>query len=113
MGVNLRILQGRTLVRPIFIISGDKAMKDKPLLTIGMIFRNDIRCLERCLKALEPLRAAIPCELIMADTGSDDGSREVVECYADILFDFPWIFCSCTECGSGQGVGNMVSVCRY
>ena len=63
----------------------------KPLLTIGMIFRDDIRCIERCLKALQPLRDAVPCELIMADTGSADGSREVAERYADVVFDFPWI----------------------
>lgn len=62
-----------------------------PLLSIGMIFKNEIRCLERCLKSLQPLRDAISCELVMADTGSDDGSREVAERYADILIDFPWI----------------------
>ncbi len=61
-----------------------------PLLTIGMIFKNDIRCLERCLKALEPLRRALSCELVMADTGSVDGSREIAERYADVIFDFPW-----------------------
>ena len=63
----------------------------KPLLSIGIIFKNEIRCLERCLKSLENLRKAIPCELVMADTGSDDGSRAVAEKYADILFDFPWV----------------------
>ncbi len=63
----------------------------KPLLSIGMIFRDDIRCLERCLKSLQPLRDAVPCELVMADTGSVDGSREVAEQYADILIDFPWV----------------------
>ena len=63
----------------------------KPLLSIGMIFKNEIRCLERCMKSLEPLRQAVSCELVMADTGSDDGSREIAEKYADILFDFPWI----------------------
>ncbi len=67
----------------------DKKMK--PLLTIGIIFRNDSRCLERCLKALAPLREAVPCELIMADTGSEDGSREIAAHYAEVLFDFPWI----------------------
>lgn len=66
-------------------------MKQQPLLSIGMIFKNEIRCLERCLKSMEPLRAAIPCELVMADTGSTDGSREVAAKYADILFDFPWV----------------------
>lgn len=63
----------------------------KPLLSIGMIFKNEIRCLERCLKSLQPLREAVSCELVMADTGSDDGSREVAERYADILIDFPWV----------------------
>lgn len=63
----------------------------KPVLTIGMIVKNEIRCLERCLKALQPLRDAVPCELIIADTGSDDGTREIAEKYADLVFDFPWI----------------------
>lgn len=63
----------------------------QPLVTIGIIFKNNIRSIERCLEALRPLREAAPCELIMADTGSTDGSREVAERYADILFDFPWI----------------------
>ena len=63
----------------------------KPFLSIGIIFKNEIRCLERCLKSLTPLRDAVGCELVMADTGSDDGSRAVAEKYADILFDFPWI----------------------
>ena len=60
-------------------------------LSIGMIFKNESRCLERCLQSLQPLRRAVPCELVMADTGSTDGSREIAERYADVLFDFPWI----------------------
>ena len=32
----------------------------KVLLSIGIIFRNDIRSIERCLQALEPLRRAGP-----------------------------------------------------
>lgn len=63
----------------------------KPLLSIGIIFKNEIRCIERCLKSLQPLREAIPCEVVMADTGADDGSREIAEKYADILINFPWI----------------------
>lgn len=63
----------------------------KPVLSIGIIFKNEIRCLERCLKSLRPLREAVPCQLVMADTGSDDGSREIAEQYADVLIDFPWI----------------------
>ena len=67
-------------------------MKEQtPVLSIGIIFKNEIRCLERCLKSLQPLQKAVSCELVMADTGSMDGSREIAEKYADILFDFPWI----------------------
>lgn len=62
-----------------------------PLLSIGIIFKNEIRCLERCLKSLQPLRDALPCELVMADTGATDGSRAVADRYADIVFDFPWV----------------------
>ena len=63
----------------------------KPLLTIGLIVKDEIRCIERCLKALQPLREAVPCEVIVADTGSTDGTRKVAEQYADLVFDFPWI----------------------
>lgn len=66
-------------------------MATAPLLSIGMIFKNEERCLERCLKSLEPLRKTIPCELIMADTGAEDGSRAIAERYADEVFDFTWI----------------------
>ena len=63
---------------------------ERPLLSIGMIVKNEIRCIEKCLQALQPLRDAVPCQLVIADTGSTDGTREVAEQYADILFDFPW-----------------------
>ena len=63
----------------------------KILLSAAIIFKNEIRCLERCLKAFQPLRSIIPFEIVMADTGSDDGSREIAEKYADIVIDFPWI----------------------
>ena len=50
-------------------------MTTAPLLSIGIIFKNEERCIERCLQSLEALRQAIPCELVMADTGAEDGSR--------------------------------------
>lgn len=66
-------------------------MTNLPLLSIGMIVKNESRCLEKCLKALEPVRNAIPCELIIADTGSIDNTKEIAQKYADLVFDFTWV----------------------
>lgn len=66
-------------------------MVKKPVLSIGMIVKNEMRCLERCLKSLEPLRQAIPCQLVIADTGSTDGTQEIAKQYADVFFEFEWI----------------------
>lgn len=63
----------------------------KPMLSIGMIVKNEEQRLEKCLKALQPLRDAVPCELVIADTGSTDGTRAIAEQYADLVFDFPWV----------------------
>ncbi|MBR2877027.1 MAG: glycosyltransferase family 2 protein, partial [Clostridia bacterium] len=63
----------------------------QPLLSIGMIVKNEERSLEKCLNALAPLRQAIPCELIIADTGSTDNTREIASRYADVIFDFEWV----------------------
>ncbi len=63
----------------------------QPLLSIGMIVKNEERSLENCLKALTPLRQTIPCELVIADTGSTDKTKEIAGKYADILFDFKWV----------------------
>ena len=60
-------------------------------LSVAIIFKNDARCIERCLKSLQPLKEAVSCEIVMADTGSTDGSREIAERYADVVFDFEWV----------------------
>lgn len=60
-------------------------------LSVAIIFKNEIRCIERCLKSLVPLKERCSCEIVMADTGATDGSRAVAEQYADVLIDFPWI----------------------
>ena len=60
-------------------------------LSVAIIFKNEMRCLERCLKSLQPLRERLSLQIVMADTGSTDGSHAVAERYADLLFDFPWV----------------------
>lgn len=61
------------------------------ILSIGLIVKNEARSLEQCLQALTPLRERIPCEVVIADTGSTDATKEIAARYADQLFDFPWI----------------------
>ena len=62
-----------------------------PRLSVAIIFRDEFRCIERCLRSLAPLREHLSCEIVMADTGSRDGSRAIAEHWADTVFDFPWI----------------------
>lgn len=64
--------------------------QEKLCLSIGMIVKNEEAILEECLQALEPLRRAVPSELIIADTGSTDRTIEIAEKYADTLFQIPW-----------------------
>lgn len=64
--------------------------QEKLCLSIGMIVKNEEAILEKCLQSLEPLRKAVPSELIIADTGSTDRTMEIAEKYADTLFQIPW-----------------------
>lgn len=64
--------------------------KKTPVLSIGMIVKNEEKRLERCLRALQPLRDALPCELLIADTGSTDSTHSIAERYADTVLDVEW-----------------------
>lgn len=66
-------------------------LQGQPLLSIGMIVKNEEGSLEKCLQSLQPLRDAVASELIIADTGSTDGTWEIARQYADILFPFEWV----------------------
>ncbi|MDR0947483.1 MAG: glycosyltransferase [Ruminococcus sp.] len=59
-------------------------------VTIGMIVKNEKKYLERCLKALKPLREAVDTELVIVDTGSTDETPEIAEKYADKFTRFEW-----------------------
>lgn len=78
-------------------------------LTIGMIFRNDIKYIRKCLETMQPLRDACNCQLIMTDTGSMDGSREVAEDFADILLDFEW----CDDFSAARNTGIELAEGRW
>lgn len=57
-----------------------------PLCSLVMIVRNEREGLARCLESAK----GIADEIVIADTGSDDGTREIAAEYADVLLDFEW-----------------------
>lgn len=65
--------------------------KSDIILSIGMIVKNEEKVLGRCLESLKPLMAAIPSELIIADTGSTDRTVEIAKKYTENVFNFEWI----------------------
>lgn len=56
-------------------------------INLVMIVKNEERSLEKCLKAASP----IVDEIIIADTGSQDRSREIAGAMGAKVFEFPWI----------------------
>lgn len=71
-----------------------KAHTTKPrkgiVLSIGMIVKNEEKNLARSLDSLKPLMAAVPCELIIADTGSTDATMEIASRYTKQVYSIPW-----------------------
>ena len=51
-----------------------------------MIVRNEVGFLPDCLRSIAPLVD----EIVIADTGSDDGSAEIARSFGADVFDFPW-----------------------
>ena len=74
-------------------------------LSIAMIVKNEERILRQCLEALQPLRDAISCELIITDTGSTDGTIEIAKEFADTFLEFEW----CNDFSAARNTGVNVS----
>jgi glycosyltransferase involved in cell wall biosynthesis len=62
----------------------------KPVLSICMMVKNEEGNLVRCLESLKPLMAAVPSELIVVDTGSDDDTVAIARRYTDKIYFHPW-----------------------
>src|SRR5262245_40712984 len=55
-------------------------------LTISLIVRNEKPSLGRCLDSVQGLAE----EIVVVDTGSEDGTRQIAACHGARVFDFPW-----------------------
>ena len=55
-------------------------------LSAAMIVRNEERYIEDCLKSLK----GVVDEIVVVDTGSTDGTKEIASRFGARIFDFPW-----------------------
>lgn len=62
----------------------------KPLLSIGLIVKNEEETLTRCLDSLKLLQEELNAELIVTDTGSTDQTVEIARKYTDQVYSFEW-----------------------
>lgn len=56
-------------------------------ISLCMIVKNEEKILNRCLASIADLMD----EVIIVDTGSTDGTREIASHYTDKVYDFTWI----------------------
>ncbi len=56
-------------------------------VSLCMIVRNEAHTLEKCLNSIE---GAVD-EMVIVDTGSSDGTREVAGRFTDKVYDFEWV----------------------
>lgn len=61
------------------------------VLSIGLIVKNEEKYIDRCLSALEPIRDALPTEIVVVDTGSIDKTVEIAKKHTDKVYFFEWI----------------------
>lgn len=84
-------------------------MGEEILLTISILASNRKDTMKKCLDSLEPIRKALPCELIITDTGCDDELRRMLEEYADVVTDFTW----CKDFAKARNVGLSMARGRW
>ena len=56
-------------------------------VSVCIIAKNEEKFIEDCLKHLKPFGM----EIIVADTGSTDRTKEIAQQYADKVVDFEWV----------------------
>jgi glycosyltransferase involved in cell wall biosynthesis len=80
----------------------------QPRLSLAMIVKNEARCLARCLRSAQ----GIADEIVVVDTGSTDGTREIAESFNAKISHFEWVndFSAARNFSLGQTKGDWVLV---
>lgn len=76
-------------------------MDNKPILSISLLCCGRYDDTVRCLNSLDHIRKAIPCELVIVDTGCDKKTRDFIEKKADKIIEFEW----CKDFAKARNVG--------
>lgn len=58
----------------------------EPLVSLCMMVKNEALCLEKCLESIIP----IADEIIIVDTGSTDGTQDIISRYTDKVYTWDW-----------------------
>ena len=61
--------------------------------------------MDKCLASLQPFKDALPCEIILVDTGCNREQRKLAERYADKILDFSW----CDDFAAARNIGLKAS----
>ncbi|MHC1724155.1 MAG: glycosyltransferase [Aminipila sp.] len=75
--------------------------KNDILLSISLIVKNEEENLVKCLQSLKHLMDTIPCQLIITDTGSTDGTVELAKKYTNDVYFFQW----CNDFAAARNYG--------
>ncbi|HLH52262.1 MAG TPA: glycosyltransferase [Verrucomicrobiae bacterium] len=81
---------------------------DTVRLTLALIVKNEERCLARCL---ESIRGAVD-EIVVADTGSSDGTVSIAKQFGARIFHFAWTndFSAARNFALDQATGDWILV---
>lgn len=75
--------------------------KDGVILTVSLLISNRMDTIRRCLDSLEPIREAIPSELILVDTSKNPKVNEILKEYTNQVYEFDW----CNDFAKARNVG--------
>lgn len=81
---------------------------EKSSLSVCMIVKNEEDKIARCLASLDP----VATEMVVADTGSSDRTKDIARAFGARVFDFPWTndFSAARNFSMSQAEGRWILV---
>ena len=74
-------------------------------LSISLLVSNSIDTIEKCMESLKPILNQVDSELIIVDTGGNDGSIDIAARYATKIIPFTW----CDDFAAARNIGLKAS----